>query len=347
MTNILKGDAAAERQVRPTGGKAVLSVALLFVTAFSPAVFADISPPVEDGPVPVRITMFVMDVDEIDSAEQSFEANLYYEARWHDPRLVHKRKGQVAYNLSEVWHPRLQLANRQRVWRTFPEIVEVSSNGEVVYRQRVWGDFSQPLSLADFPFDRHTFSIHLIAVANSPDEVELLKDPERKSGIAERLSVADWDVTASKAEPAVYRPLAGEEGAAGFRLSFTAVRHHGYFIAKVIIPLVLIVAMSWVVFWIDPSESGAQVSVAVTAMLTLIAYRFSVGIYVPKVSYLTRLDYFILASSLLVFASLVEVVITSAMAHVDRLTLARRVDRLARVLFPLVFVLLGLRAFVL
>jgi hypothetical protein len=36
-------------------------------------------------------------------------------------------------------------------------------------------------------------------------------------------------------------------------------------------------------------------------MLTLIAYRFSIGELVPKVAYLTRLDYFILGSTLMVF----------------------------------------------
>ena len=35
--------------------------------------------------------------------------------------------------------------------------------------------------------------------------------------------------------------------------------------------LVLIVMMSWAVFWIDPSTSNSQINVAVTSMLTLIA----------------------------------------------------------------------------
>ena len=46
-------------------------------------------------------------------------------------------------------------------------------------------------------------------------------------------------------------------------------------------------------------------------MLTLIAYRFAIGSEVPKLPYLTRLDAFILASSLLVFLSLIEVMLTT------------------------------------
>ena len=102
-------------------------------------------------------------------------------------------------------------------------------------------------------------------------------------------------------------------------------------------PLLLIVAMSWIVFWIDPSESGTQVSVAITSMLTLIAYRFAVSSDLPKVSYLTRLDDFIMFSTLLVFVTLIEVVFTTIMAKTGQIEKARVVDRWARWVFPLGF----------
>ena len=116
---------------------------------------------------------------------------------------------------------------------------------------------------------------------------------------------------------------------------------------KVIIPLVLILAMSWVVFWIDPTESGTQISVAITTMLTLIAYRFAIGTALPKVSYLTRLDYFILISTVLVYATLVEVVVTSTLAKRGKLERARKIDRWSRWLFPWGFALVGVETLLL
>jgi cadmium resistance protein CadD (predicted permease) len=110
----------------------------------------------------------------------------------------------------------------------------------------------------------------------------------------------------------------------------------------VIVPLVLIVAMSWVVFWIDPRESGTQISVAITAMLTVMAYRFAVGTNLPKLEYMTRLDLFILGSSILVFVSLIQVVVTSSLAKSDRILKARKIDLWCRWLFPIVFVLIAL-----
>lgn len=98
--------------------------------------------------------------------------------------------------------------------------------------------------------------------------------------------------------------------------------------------------MSWTVFWIDPNNGGPQISVAVTSMLTLIAYRFAIGADVPRLPYLTRLDLFILLSSLLVFGSLVEVMWTTALAVAGKAQTARRIDQRCRWIFPLAFCLI-------
>ena len=52
--------------------------------------------------------------------------------------------------------------------------------------------------------------------------------------------------------------------------------------------------MSWAVFWINPRYLPAQVGVSTSAVLTLIAFQFSLGYLLPKVSYLTRADRFVM-----------------------------------------------------
>jgi cadmium resistance protein CadD (predicted permease) len=62
---------------------------------------------------------------------------------------------------------------------------------------------------------------------------------------------------------------------------------------------------------------------------------------------MTRLDLFILGSSLLVFASLIQVLVTSTFANSDRLSKAREIDLWCRWLFPVVFVLIALETLLL
>ena len=296
------------------------------------------------NPVKVELSVFVIDIDGIDTVEQNFEANLFFEARWHDQALVHDGSNPIIRPLAEVWRPNIQVVNQQKVWESFPEMVEISPEGQVTYRQRLWGDFSQKLSLRDFPFDRQTFNIQFVVEGYAHGQVELISDNGRKTGMAANLSESDWQILNWQAEPKSYEPIPGTETNLRFVFTFDAQRKQSFYLFKVITPLILIVMMSWVAFWIDPAESGTDISVAVTSMLTLIAYRFAIGTFLPVISYLTRLDLFILGSTLLVFFSLVEVVVTSNLARKRRKELAYTVDRVSRWVFPIAFLCLLLQA---
>ena len=309
--------------------------------------WSDIDRPLADkGPTEVRVTAFLLDVDEINSAGQNFTVSLYLEFRWRDPRLTHDGSGAVSRGPMEIWYPPLKIVNQQRVWRTFERIAKVFPDGEVAARQRLWGDFSQPLNLKEFPFDHHTFELQITASGYTSDEVKFVKDPDHRSGIAETLSVADWRIDNFQARAVPYEPIKGDQKLSGFLISFDGTRRSSHYVIKVIIPLILIVAMSWVVFWIDPREGGSQIGVALTSMLTLIAYRFAVGAELPNIPYLTRMDYFLLASTVLVFASLIEVITTAYYARIDRVDLAHRIDLWARWLFIGTFIFFTLQALV-
>ena len=325
----------------------VLLICLLLILPVFTATAADYGRPLEtEGPTVVKVAVFVLDVDEVSNVSQSFDANVYVELHWQDSRLAHDKPNKITLTLNDVWHPRIQFINQQKIWPTLPEMVEITPDGEVVYQQRVWGAFSQPLELENFPFDKQVFTVQLGSAGYSPEEVKLVPDQGSRTGIADQFSLADWDILGWKVDIAPFAPSIGEEAYAGLSLSIEAKRRYGYFIIKVIIPLFLIVMMSWVVFWIDPKESGTQISVSITTMLTLIAYRFAVGNDIPKVSYLSRLDYFILGATFLVFASLIEVVVTSTYARLGQLDRARTIDRRARILFPLAFILIAVESLV-
>ena len=205
---------------------------------------------------------------------------------------------------------------------------------------RLWGDFSQIMRLREFPFDSHVFEVPVIALAQTTNVVELLPDPNLPSFMADQLSVADWTIDSWTAEPREIE-ISREDPTRGFVFAFEAKRISSHYLIKFIIPLFLIVAMSWVVFWIDPADSSSQLSVSVTSVLTLIAYHIALTGKLPDISYLTRMDLFLFGSTLLVFLSLIEVVATSRLAKSGRLELARRFDIVCRLGFPLLYALVG------
>ena len=107
----------------------------------------------------------------------------------------------------------------------------------------------------------------------------------------------------------------------------------------------MIVILSWVVFWLDPSEGGSQLGVAVTAFLTMIAYHVALTSLLPEISYLTRLDVFVFGTTLLVFFAMLEVVVTTGLARTNRVRTARWMDRVCRLIFPGLLTLLAFYAY--
>ena len=296
-------------------------------------------PDAGDGkPTEIQVFGAILDVDKIDSAEQNFTLNFYVMFRWNDHRLVHDQEGSVIRNLSEIWNPRLTITNTQRFWENTKDEVEISAEGVVTYRFHVFGDFSQPLDLHAFPHDSHVFEVPIVAAGYRQGEVEFIPMPGAESFISTKLSVADWDISNMLGVPR-FITMANGLKLPGFVFSFEAKRLIHHYIVKAIIPLALIVMMSWVVFWIDPRQVPNQLSVAVTTVLTLIAYHIALSGRLPQIPYLTQMDKFLFSSTILVFMSLIEVVITSHLSSTDRLALARRIDLTARWFFPVLFAL--------
>ena len=303
-------------------------------------------PGADDGPTQISTGIWIVDVTSIDSAQQDLTAEVAIVLRWKDPRLAHTGSGIVRYPLEQIWHPRMVIVNETNsVSRKFPDLVEVEPDGKVIYRQRYAGAFTQPLRLRSFPFDRQTFRIQFVAVRYRANEVMFVPDLDwidnglkQGAGIAPSITLPDWTIEKWNTRSLAYAMAPGFEYS-GYAFEFTASRNVLHYILKVILPLVLIVFMSWVVFWIEPSEPGIQLSISMTSMLTLIAYRFAVDAQLPRLPYTTRLDTFILTSTLLVFFSLIEVLVTTILHNKEQTNLARRIDQYCRVIFPMIFAL--------
>lgn len=297
--------------------------------------------PDDGGPTELRFAVGVLDVDEINDANQNFTVNVFALVRWDDPRQAHSGSGIVSKPLSEVWSPKLIFLNRQKIWSSLGDTVEISPEGEVTLRQQFWGDFSQPLNLRNFPFDTQTFAIQIVSAgAEQMGDLNFVNDSALESFVTDAYSVADWKIVGHETDTSELR-LRNGVSTHSFVLRFTAERLSNHYMVKVIAPLLMIVLLSWVVFWLNPSEGGSQLGVAVTSFLTMIAYHVALNSKLPEISYLTRLDLFVFSGTILVFLAMIEVVVTTGLAQKGKIELAYSLDRVCRFIFP---VLLGLGA---
>ena len=328
--------ATATGQADPVESPASTSNALGFISHERPNA--------QSGPTRVTIGLYVIDISRIEDVDLTATVDFHLRLEWTDPRLASETGGIRVLDLDDIWTPTPQVANERRLFKTFDEVVRVDPAGHVMYRQRFHGTITTPLDLRNYPLDRNTVRFRVVAAGYGPDEVEFVMD-DRITGQRHPLSLIDFRVADGTARLGTFEILPGGERFSEFEYALEVRRAQAYFIWKIIFPLATIVFMSWAAFWMDPSQQGSRVSVSITSVLTLIAYRFLLGAIVPRISYLTRLDIFILGATILVFLGLVEVVASGNLTVRGSDRAGRRLDRWSRLVFPAAFAVIIAWAF--
>ena len=296
-------------------------------------------------PTEIRVGAYLVDLHEIDDAEQMFSADVFVWMSWGDERLLDLEEGSLVgcwLPLSMVWSPVINIVNEREVSRGFEEGVRVTADGRLEYTQRFRGRFTATLDLREFPLDRQQLAIHLVLGRVESNDVAFATD--ERTGRAERLSIADWTVTGGSVayEPFYLAPVDRYLPQVSYWVDVQ--RNRAYYVQKVFLPLILIVCMSWAVFWIDPKLVPPQIGIATSAVLTLIAFLFSLAYTLPRLSYLTRADRFVMGSMVLVFFAFGEALLSTGLAGRGRESVAVRIDRFSRLAFPAAFLAVVLYA---
>jgi len=300
-------------------------------------------PDQEGEPTLVSVGLFLIDISNVNDTDQSFMANISIRITWKDPRLAraqHDHETVCVVELAKVWNPQVRIQNERAVWKRLADVVEIEADGTVTYTQRFNGTYASVGDIKQFPFDTRVLSFTFVSVGYSADEIILVADDGWR-GRSEILSIPNWEIGQQKTSTGEYT-VPGDKKFAKIDFEFIAERGSSYYIWTMIVPLLLIVFMSWSVFWINPQHFGAQLGVSTTSMLTLIAFRFTLRTILPPVAYLTSMDIFLTGSSILIFIALVETVATSVLAERGRNGLAMHIDRWSKILFPFMLILVAM-----
>ena len=79
-------------------------------------------------------------------------------------------------------------------------------------------------------------------------------------------------------------------------IEITIKRHVKHYIYKIYLPVFLILCVAWYVLWIPTKKYETRLNTSIIALLALIAYNFVFQDDIPKLNYLTDLDWYILLS---------------------------------------------------
>ena len=304
-------------------------------------------PTVNGEPTVIELGVFIIDIDEIDDVAQTFSVDVFIVARWQDQRLAlpeAERMGKKRFmSLDEVWTPRVMSLNDRGLTPQLREGVEVDDLGNVKFQNRMLGDLAADLEFREFPFDVQHLPIDIVSYENTTDE--LIFAPS--SGLVtqeDNFSIEGWSLKYLGPEVGVFEvPI---DGARLPRLTFMieAKRDSDYYAMTMLVPMSLIIFMAWTVFWLQPNIVPPRIAISTASIFSLIALGVSIRLGLPKISYLTKADIFVLGCTLMVFLALGIAVIGSRWASSDRMEKALKANAVSRWVYMVLFVAVILAA---
>lgn len=306
--------------------------------------------PPKKKPVEVSVGLHISNLADINQASETFTVAGYLLYNWNDPRLAYNPKTagttSKAIKLDDIWHPNLEMVNF-KTSEASDTTVDIAPDGTVTAQERFSKTLSSGLELDRFPFDRQKLLVVIESLKSPESSVHLTNNPEKISiGTDSFVTLSEWTV----------QQLDGKNGKSYFppekqhysrvSVEINIQRNSGFYISKVMMPLLLITIASWSVFWINPQEFSTQIGIAFTNLLTIVALLLVINDSLPKVGYLTFMDGFTMLCFTAILVAILELVVAHRWETNNKHYRAEKIHHVARWLVPSIFVLGNLLLFI-
>jgi Neurotransmitter-gated ion-channel ligand binding domain/Neurotransmitter-gated ion-channel transmembrane region len=285
-------------------------------------------------PTHVEIDIEVVEVSQIQDHDQKFDVEFNAYFVWKDPRLAFDAQQAGATKkilpADSLWTPDPLLIDELDVDARGGATAHVQPDGTVFLNRYYRGTITGTFDLREFPLDKHGLEVALEATGYEADEV-VFDVGEVRAVNDQHVVPHGWKLLDMSAVTGESRYARTNETFSLLRMTIQVARDPHFYFWSIILPLIPIMATAWSVFWMDPKEFSSQVGVGITAMLTVVAYRITIDSSLPPLTYMTRMDYFLLVCQTFVFLAFVATVAIHVLYALDVPHMRARAARLTEV----------------
>ena len=249
-------------------------------------------------PIPVAIGLKIQQIVEVDEQNEFFKTVASLQMEWDDPALAFSPdscdctfKTYTEQNFHEFladtegrW-PDFTIFNQQGNRWTQNRVAVISQDGHAIYFERFSTDMQVDFDFRKYPFDNEEFLVRIDSIF--PEKFYYFTDLEGYSEISsehgeDEFIIGDFETTVTSEEAST------QATTSRFSFTFGGPRHLNYYIIQIFIPIVLILGVLWVTFFLR--DYGLRIEVASANLLVFIAFSFSLADNYPRLGYITLLD---------------------------------------------------------
>ncbi len=296
----------------------------------------------------VKVGLSIDQIVNVDQQRENFTVVGSLQMIWQDPALAFSQdKCNCAMKMmdvnglkalaikNDILLPLFTFFNQQGKRWSEIQSVFIEPSGDTIFLER----FTVTLQAPDFdfrvyPFDNQKFIVRLDL--NVPTDVFTFEGIENPGEIlGDQLGEEEWSVinySQDIKEVSYGKDLTHTR----FSTTLEMKRHLNFYMFRILLPLFLIISVSWVIFFLK--DYGKQLEVASGNLLVFVAFNFTISDDLPRLGYLTLLDRIIITSfccaALVVFISVCQ----KRLEAKGKIELASYIDKVVLISYPLVYV---------
>ena len=173
------------------------------------------------------------------------------------------------------------------------------NSANVTYKSESVYKIKNNFNLISFPFDSQKLEIFIINNMSDLSVYEMYTSfwsSVKAEEFKKSNDIQGWDIKNLELKYDQYYDPITQLILDGVKMEIEIERKSIYYLFKIILPIILILIICWSSVWIDPKEIESRLTITIVCLLSLIAYNFVIDSELPKLEYLTVMDYIILVS---------------------------------------------------
>eukprot|EP00092_Neocalanus_flemingeri_P104574 GFUD01133967.1.p1 GENE.GFUD01133967.1~~GFUD01133967.1.p1 ORF type:complete len:408 (+),score=75.77 GFUD01133967.1:59-1282(+) len=281
----------------------------------------DLRPNIGEDPVTVGVSIYVLAVQDVSDTNMEFTLDIYFRQFWNDSRLSFEGNEAVdkivfgSEKIEEIWKPDTFFVNEKSSSFTGPatdsdSFLRMGQAGNILMSKRMTVTAGCPMDFSRFPMDSHLCTLELESFAFSMADIHYVwQDGDNSVQLSQDVSLPNFKLLGHRQRDLELVVMSGNYSRLMMDLQF--VRTSGG--SKYFVPAGLLVAFSWLSFFVDHQKTMARLSLGMAPLFSIIFLEMKAIEEISPISYSTAIDIYMGFSSFIVLVSILVTVVLNVM----------------------------------